>query len=141
MNLALILAYVITYLRKGLTLYLYSAMNVNRLHQVSKRYQYGELRLSLLYRYSSSVFSVRNLMDGIYAELNLVQGFLQTNFAWLLAVFVYVTIILSPILATGRSQGDTLQEATYAFTITSIAAVVATIGLFLLRPYSFFCAI
>jgi len=85
-----------------------SQINPYTLHQVNKRYQYGELRLSRLdsiCRFTPSVFSVRNLVFGFMSRSTWYSAFFERNFTWLLAVLVYVTVLLSAMqvgLATGK---------------------------------------
>lgn len=68
---------------------------------VNKRYQYGELglsRLDKLYRLSPSPYSLHRLIFGRYTPIEAwYQSFFRRNFAWLLAAFVYVTVVLSAL--------------------------------------------
>ena len=111
-----------------------SHIDIYTLHQVDRRYQYGELRLSRLnslYRFTPSTLSTRNLVYGFMSSSTWYKAFFERNFAWLLAVFVYAAVILSAMqvrLATERLQGnDQFQRASYGFAVTSIVAVVAVI--------------
>lgn len=114
-------------------------IDTHTLHHVNKRYEYGELRLSRLnslYRFVPSVFSVRNLIHGYMPSSTWYRAFFARNFAWLLAVFVYVTVVLSAMqvgLATERLQGNIrFQGASYGFAVTSIISVIVAIAIMLL---------
>lgn len=80
------------------------------LHQVDRRYQYGELRLTrlnLLYRITPPMSPMRYLMKGFMSRPSWYQAFFKRNFGWLLAVFLYVSVVLSAMqvgLATDRLQ-------------------------------------
>ena len=104
------------------------------LQQVSKRYRYGELRLSRLhslYRFAPSVFSMKNFVRGYMSDSTWYRAFFKQNFAWLVAVFIYVTVILSAMqvgLASERLQDSRLfQNASSGFAVTSIIVVIAII--------------
>jgi hypothetical protein len=116
-----------------------SAVDVHTLHQVDRRYQYGELRLSRLnslYRFSPSVASSRNFVYGFMSGSTWYKAFFERHFAWMIAIFIYMTVILSAMqvgLATERLQrNDRFQRASYGFAVTSILAVLATMVVVLL---------
>lgn len=83
-----------------------SHVNPDSLELVSDRYKYGELRLARLnklYRVKSPRLS--NMVHGYMSSPTWYQDYFSKNFAWLLAVFVYVTVILSAMqvcLATAQ---------------------------------------
>ncbi|PGH08106.1 hypothetical protein AJ79_06106 [Helicocarpus griseus UAMH5409] len=111
-----------------------SNINSQTLQQVSKRYRYGELRLSRLhslYRFTPSVFSIDNLVRGYMSGSTWYRVFFKRNFAWLLAVFVYVTVILSAFqvgLATEKLERNRhFHNASYGFAVMSIVIVVLSI--------------
>jgi len=70
------------------------------------------------------------------------KSFFSRNFAWLLAVFAYLTIILSALqvgLATTFLQGnEAFQSASYGFAVTSVVAVaVSVFAIFLVWLFLF----
>jgi hypothetical protein len=63
----------------------------------SSRFYFGELRLSrvsMIYRYHPA-YKLQHVLRGYYDQSRSYQSFLRRNFAWLLAVFVYVTVVLT----------------------------------------------
>ncbi|KAH4194134.1 hypothetical protein HBH42_093340 [Parastagonospora nodorum] len=78
--------------------------------QADRRYQYGELRLSrlnTLYRFNIATFSSRNFVHGFMSTPTWYTQFFETNFSWILAAFIYFTVILSAMqvgLATSQLQ-------------------------------------
>ena len=123
-----------------------SRIDVCTLNQVNKRYQYGELRLSrlnLLYRYTSPVFSLRNLVYGFMPSSTWYKAFFERNFSWALALLLYLTVILSAIqvgLATERLQRNiSFQRASYRVALTSIIAVLTMAVAILLVWALLFC--
>ena len=109
-------------------------VNAETLVQVSKRYQYGELRLSRLnqiYRMAPSVASARNFVRGYLSPSTWYQEFFRNSFGWLLAVFVYFTVALAG-MQLGLAQedlqrSDTFQQASYGLTIFSLVFVIASV--------------
>ncbi|PCD23156.1 hypothetical protein AU210_014679 [Fusarium oxysporum f. sp. radicis-cucumerinum] len=87
---------------------------------VDRRYRYGELRLSrlnTLYRLGLAGFSLRNVVYGFMSGSVRYTTFFERNFGWILAVFVYVTVVLSAMqvaLATDKfSNSDNFQQFSY----------------------------
>jgi hypothetical protein len=98
--------------------------------KINARYQYGELRLTRLnsiYRFLPPVFTVNNFSRGFMAVPTWYKAFFLHNFQWLLAVFAYVTVMLSAMqvgLSTPQLQGSVeFTNASYGF---AVAAMVAT---------------
>ncbi|KAF2030437.1 hypothetical protein EK21DRAFT_111961 [Setomelanomma holmii] len=108
------------------------------LAHIDRRYHYGELRLSrlnTLYRFNTSTFSLRNLVYGFMPMPTWYAQFFERNFGWILAAFIYITVVLSAMqvgLATSRLQNHVqFQEASYGTAVTVTAMVVAAIVLML----------
>jgi uncharacterized membrane protein len=102
--------------------------------QVNKRYHYGELRLSrlnTLYRFNLSTFSLRNLVNGFMATPTWYTQFFERNFSWILAAFIYITVILSAMqvgLATSHLQDNMqFQNLSYGIAVTAIVVVLLVI--------------
>lgn len=125
-------------------------INVQTLHQVDKRYQYGELRLSRLsslYRVCPSVCSMRNLVLGYTTHSTWYKAFFRQHFAWLLAIFAYFTVVLSALqvgLATELLYSHaSFQKVAHGVVIASLVVFFA-IGIsifgiwFVLLLYHFF---
>ncbi|RYP81098.1 hypothetical protein DL769_002154 [Monosporascus sp. CRB-8-3] len=107
-------------------------VETDTLAQVGRRYQYGELRLSRLNsltRYLPSMWSWDNFFNQYITTSTWYQDFFERNFSWLLAVFVYISVMLSAMqvaLATPQLGEDMpFQNMSYGIALMSIAAVLA----------------
>ena len=96
---------------------------------ISPRYLYGELRLgrvNLIYRLCLNTRSFKTFIRGYFYGYNTYSSFIEKNFAWVLTVIVYITIVLTAMqvgLATTELGGSKLfNRASYGFTIFSIMA-------------------
>jgi hypothetical protein len=71
------------------------------------------------------------LVYGFMSSSTWYGAFLERNFGWILAVFIYVTVVLSAMqvgLATDRLQGSIqFQNLSYGIALTSIAVVLAAV--------------
>ncbi|KAH9869851.1 hypothetical protein J1614_006771 [Plenodomus biglobosus] len=106
------------------------------LSNVSKRYKYGELRLSRLntiYRVMPPAYSLKNLIRGYRAGSTWYTEFFGRHFKWMLAVFAVLSVSLSALqvgLATLTLQKNgVFQTASYGFTVASVVAVIASVVL------------
>ena len=114
-------------------------INLDSLHQVTRRYQYGELRLTRLnriYRWTTSGFSVRNFFRGYLSLTTWYQDLFRDSFGWLIVSFAYLTVALSALqvgLATNYLQVQSMfQRASFVFAVASltfIAALATGLGL------------
>jgi uncharacterized membrane protein len=120
-----------------------SRMDLHSLKDVSDRYKYGELRLTRLTKiYRLLLLSPKHLVYGYMSASTWYKSFFSRNFAWLLAVFAYLTIILSALqvgLATSVLEGsEAFQSASYGFAVTSVVAVaVSVLAIFLVWLFLF----
>ncbi|KAH7024900.1 uncharacterized protein B0I36DRAFT_332198 [Microdochium trichocladiopsis] len=104
------------------------------------RYSYGELRLSRLNTLcrvqAAARLSARDFVGGYMTGSQRYTTLFERNFGWLLAVFVYITVVLSAMqvaLATGRFEEDErFQQFSYGVAVASIALVAAATALALL---------
>jgi hypothetical protein len=108
-------------------------INLDTLNHVSKRYKYGELRLSRLntiYRLMPPAHSLRNLIRGYRAGSTWYDAFFGRHFKWTLAVFAVLSVLLSALqvgLATSVLQNNyDFQRASYGLTIAALVAVAAS---------------
>ena len=113
-------------------------INTKSLHQVHRRYQYGELRLSRLnriYRYSPTTLSLRNLFRGFMTTSSWYQDVFRDNFGWILAPFAILSVTLSAMqvgLGTHQLSNDSaFHAASYGFSVFSLVALAACIGIML----------
>ncbi|KAK5206617.1 hypothetical protein LTR41_007610 [Exophiala xenobiotica] len=99
------------------------------------RYTYGELRLSrinLLYRFLPEL-KLKYLFRGYHYGSQTYQRFLESNFAWLIAGFAYIALVLTAMqvgLGTRQLQASAAFNAASAgFTVFSIVVPLFALGL------------
>jgi hypothetical protein len=92
----------------------------------SPRFYFGELRLSrvnMIYRYHPA-YRLKYFLRGYYDQTQTYQSFLRRNFAWLIAVFAYIGIVLTAMqvgLGTLNLQTNrAFNNASYGFTVFAI---------------------
>jgi uncharacterized membrane protein len=100
------------------------------------RYNYGELRLQRLnwiYRLSWNRVGLRHAIRGYRFEYQEYSSLIARNFAWLIAAFAYVTVVLGAMevgLSTDRLSGNSrFQDASYGFAVFSIIAPLIAVAL------------
>jgi hypothetical protein len=100
----------------------------------NRRYQYGELRINRLnsiYRLAP-VLRLQYFIRGYYVGYNRYDVFFQRNFAWLIVVFAYVSIVLTAMqvgLVTDNLAKDSrFQSASYGFAVFSIVVPFVVVG-------------
>ncbi|OQV02051.1 hypothetical protein CLAIMM_07306 [Cladophialophora immunda] len=98
------------------------------------RFQFGELRLSrinMIYRFHPA-YRLAHVVRGYHYTNMTYQSFLRRNFAWLVAVFAYLTIILTAMqvgLGTNQLRNDgAFNNASYGFTVFAIVLPLVTLG-------------
>ena len=96
---------------------------------ISPRYLYGELRLArvnLIYRLCHKTRNAKTLVRGHFYGYHTYSSFVEQNFAWVLTLIVYITIVLTAMqvgLGTTELQSSSLfNRASYGFTVFSIMA-------------------
>lgn len=106
--------------------------------QVNKRYQYGELRLgriNLIYRFAP-LWWYKYLFDGYHSGYDQYRTFFARNFAWLIVVFAYITVVLTAmqvgLALDGFKDDSRLTGASYGFSVFSLVLVAAAIGIAIL---------
>ncbi|VUC21218.1 unnamed protein product [Clonostachys rosea] len=112
---------------------------------VDRRYAYGDLRISRLnslYRFGYAGWSLHKLVHGFMSGSTRYTAFFESNFGWMLAVFVYLSVVLSAMqvaLATDRlGKDDSFQGFSYGFSLLSISIVLGAIFLIFLVWVSLF---
>ena len=107
-------------------------LDVGKRRKINQRYIFGELRLDRLnkiYRYTLRS-PIRGYLHGYSSYLH----FWHDNLVRIASVFAYIVIVLTAMqvgLATNRLQGSyAFQQASYGFTVFSIVAPLALVGLF-----------
>lgn len=121
-----------------------SHMDVNALDQVNKRFQFGELRLGRI----NSIYRIRffftHFIRGYLYGYNRYVVFFERNFAWVLIVFVYFSLVLSAMqvgsVVPPLNNNHGFQRATYGFVVLSIIMVVfflSLIGILFISTFLF----
>ncbi|KAI1122107.1 hypothetical protein F5Y10DRAFT_271441 [Nemania abortiva] len=110
-------------------------INMESLHQVARRYQYGELRLTRLnriYRFMPTVFSLRNHFRGFMGTSAWYRDIFRQNFGWILAVFAIFSVALSgmqvALMANQLGHNSNFHRASYGFAVFSLVALAAFVG-------------
>jgi hypothetical protein len=121
-------------------------LDPDSLHQVHRRYQFGELRLgriNSIYRLTPQ-FMHKSFVRGYLYGYNRYAPFLQRNVAWVLAVSVLFSLVLSAMqVGTGipnMSTNETFKKASFGFVIFSclLVAVVLLYVIFIFAYIFFF---
>jgi hypothetical protein len=101
-------------------------IDIKALDTVNKRYEYGELRLTRLnkiYRLAPK-FRFKHFMRGYQSRDTAYGTFFQREFAWLLILFVYISIMLDSAqvgLATDKLQNSvSFQRISFGLTMLFI---------------------
>jgi hypothetical protein len=110
----------------------FTRINPETFEHVHDRYKFGELRLTRLDTlYKLTNISLDNFVRGYMTLPTWYRAFFTRNFAWLLAVFFYITVILSALqvgLSTARLQeSKPFQNASYGVSIASLIAVLCIV--------------
>jgi hypothetical protein len=106
-------------------------VNPGTLHQVNKRFCYGELRLNrinMIYHLAPRL-CCRYLIHGYMQEYNRYRSFLSQNFRWLAALFAYFSIALSAmqvgLTVPPLSENKPFKRASYGFVMLSVFGLLA----------------
>ncbi|KAJ5769204.1 hypothetical protein N7520_003763 [Penicillium odoratum] len=108
-----------------------SNVDPNTLDQVNKRYHFGELRLGRI----NSIYRIRffstHFIRGYLYGYNRYAIFFQRNFAWILIVLVYFSLILSAMQVGATvpplNTNHTFQQVSYGFSVFSIVTVLVVV--------------
>lgn len=110
-----------------------SHVDVNALHQVNKRYHFGELRLERINTIYRLRFFFTHFIRGYLYGYNRYAVFFQRNFAWILVIFVYFSLVLSAmqvgLAVPPLNSNQAFQKTAYGFAIFAIFLVAFFLGL------------
>ena len=111
-------------------------VDINTLHQVNKRYQFGDLRLGRINSIYRIRFFATHFVRGYLYGYNRYVVFFERNFSWILSVFVLFSLVLSA-MQVGTSlreleDNHAFLRASYVFVVFSMVAVVAVLGIVVL---------
>ncbi|KAF2397382.1 hypothetical protein EJ06DRAFT_584340 [Trichodelitschia bisporula] len=108
-----------------------NSIDPNSLHQVNKRYHFGELRLgriNTIYRVNPR-FVFQYFVRGYLYGYNRYAVFFQRNVGWVLVVFVWFSLILSAmqvgVAVDPLQESVSFKKASYGFVVFSIVSVAA----------------
>ncbi|KAM0803688.1 hypothetical protein BDR22DRAFT_839613 [Usnea florida] len=118
---------------------IFTTIASDSLDGINPRYLYGELRLgrvNLIYRFCRETRSFEKFIRGYFYGYHTYSSFIEKNFAWVLTVIVYITIVLTAMqvgLGTTELQNSKLfNRASYGFTVFSIMAPLGILLVLLL---------
>ncbi|KAJ9653416.1 hypothetical protein H2198_007414 [Neophaeococcomyces mojaviensis] len=110
-------------------------LNYRTLHIISPRYIYGELRLgriNTIYRMCSETTNLKTIFRGYQYSYHDYTTFFERNFAWVLTIIIYLTIVLTAMqvgLGTSQLKGSVaFNRASYGFTVFSILAPLIVVA-------------
>jgi hypothetical protein len=111
-----------------------ASIEVDPVNSINPRYLYGELRLgrlNLIYRLFGRGKG-HSFIRAYHFDYRTYEEFFRQNFAWILTVFLYATVILTAMqvgLATSRLQKSSrFQDASYGFAVFSVCVPLIATG-------------
>ncbi|KAJ0415183.1 hypothetical protein BJY00DRAFT_305047 [Aspergillus carlsbadensis] len=111
-----------------------SSIDLDTLSDINPRYIYGELRLSrlnMICRFCRNTSSFLTKIRGYEYSYHQYSTVLERNFAWVLTVIVYVTVVLTAmqvgLATTDLDDNARFNQASYIFTVFSILAPLAVL--------------
>lgn len=111
----------------------YHQVDINTLHQVNMRYQFGDLRLGRINSIYRSRFFTTHFVRGYLYGYNRYVVFFQRKFGWILIVFVFFSLVLSAMqVGTGLKELEdsyAFLRASYVFVVFSMVSVVAVLAI------------
>lgn len=105
---------------------------MNTLHQVNKRYHFGDLRLSRINSIYRTRFFFTHFVRGYLYGYNRYVVFFERNFSWILILFVFLSLVLSAMqVGTALDQlnsNKAFMKGSYGVVVLSMVSVVAVLG-------------
>jgi hypothetical protein len=110
-----------------------SRVDIVALHQVNKRFLFGELRLGRINSIYRTRFMRTHFVRGYLYGYNRYVVFFQRKFGWILVVFVFFSLVLAAMQVGAAvkplSENEAFLNVTYVFVVFSIVSVGAVLGL------------
>lgn len=107
-------------------------VDMNTLHQVNKRYHFGDLRLSRINSIYRTRFFFTHFVRGYLYGYNRYVVFFERNFSWILILFVFLSLVLSAMqVGTALDQlnsNKAFMKGSYGVVVLSMVSVVAVLG-------------
>ena len=107
-------------------------VDLDSLHQVNKRFHFGDLRLARINTIYRTRFFATHFVRGYLYGYNRYVVFFNRNFGWILILFVFLSLVLSAMqVGTALEQltGDqAFVKGSYGVVVLSMVAVAAVLG-------------
>lgn len=121
-----------------------SHVDINALHDVNKRYHFGDLRLSRVNTIYRTRFFHTHFVRGYLYGYNRYVVFFERNFSWILILFVFLSLVLSAMqVGTALdelSSSRAFMKGSYGVVVlsmVSVAAVLGVVGVFFVGVFLF----
>ncbi|KAF1961981.1 hypothetical protein CC80DRAFT_531737 [Byssothecium circinans] len=107
-------------------------IDANALHQVNKRFHYGDLRLGRINSIYRTRYCHTHFVRGYLYGYNRYVVFFQRKFGWILIVFVFFSLVLAA-MQVGASVAPLASETAFlrscfGFVVASMVSVAAVLG-------------
>jgi hypothetical protein len=107
-------------------------VDMNSLHQVNRRFHFGDLRLARVNTIYRTRFFTTHFVRGYLYGYNRYVVFFNRNFGWILILFVFLSLVLSAMqvgtaLEKLNSESAFVQGS-YGVVVLSMVAVAAVLG-------------
>ncbi|KAL1603141.1 hypothetical protein SLS59_004235 [Nothophoma quercina] len=119
-------------------------VDINTLHRVNKRYQFGDLRLSRINTIYRTRYFHTHFVRGYLYGYNRYVVFFERNFSWILILFVFLSLVLSAMqVGTALdelSSSRAFMKGSYGVVVLSmisVAVVLGVVGLFFVGVFLF----
>lgn len=108
-------------------------IDINTLHDVNKRYHFGDLRLSRI----NTTYRIRHFnthfVRGYLYGYNRYVVFFERNFSWILILFVFLSLVLSAMQVGTAidelSSSRVFMKGSYGVVVLSMVSVAVVLGL------------
>ncbi|KAG9198737.1 hypothetical protein G6514_009687 [Epicoccum nigrum] len=108
-------------------------VDISSLHQVNKRFHFGDLRLARINTIYRTRFFATHFVRGYLYGYNRYVVFFNRNFGWILILFVFLSLVLSAMqvgTALDKLNNDSaFVEGSYGVVVLSMVAVAAVLAI------------
>ncbi|KAF2629437.1 hypothetical protein BU25DRAFT_457099 [Macroventuria anomochaeta] len=119
-------------------------IDINTLHQVNKRYHFGDLRLSRINSIYRTRYFYTHFVRGYLYGYNRYVVFFERNFSWILILFVFLSLVLSAMQVgtalNELSSSRAFMKGSYGVVVlcmVSVAVVLGVVGAFFVGVFLF----
>ncbi|KAJ4343716.1 hypothetical protein N0V95_006546 [Ascochyta clinopodiicola] len=107
-------------------------VDTNTLHQVNRRYHFGDLRLSRINSIYRTRFFTTHFVRGYLYGYNRYAVFFERNVSWILILFVFLSLVLSAMqvgtAVEELSSSRAFMKGTYGVVVLSMVSVAGVLG-------------